>query len=187
MLSKTLLRLIDQATLPAIILLCVRITSILLISYILNIDLTINRSGFVFQNIADYKVANTYSILAMVILLSTGLAYTLIKAFCFHSTHVTPYLTARLFSLRLATFIQSSFDIYSQGFIWLMYSYLLMFLTCIFALFGHVATWVFFVSLLTTIISTVLLIIDIENEMEIKINSDMYIEDESPTEEFNYA
>jgi len=50
-----------------------------------------------------------------------------------------------------------------------------------------VATWVFFVSLLTTIISTVLLIIDIENEMEIKINSDMYIEDESPTEEFNYA
>ncbi len=109
----------------------------------------------------------------MLAALVLGLSLTLVKSLFLHSTHITPKLTAKVFSLKLSSFIQNSFDLYSQGAIWLSYLYLLLLISAVMALFGLVYGWVFYISLATGILATVLFIIDIEKEINIdKIEKD---------------
>ena len=83
----------------------------------------------------------------------------------FHSSHITPSLTAKLFSLRLSAFIQDSFDLYSQGTVWISYSYLMLLITLVMFLFGSLYAWVFISALVVTVTATVLFVLDIENEL----------------------
>lgn len=182
MISRTLVRLIDQAITPAILLLCARIISVILISYLGQIKFVLSSHGFYFDNAQDYIYINSYSTLAMVVVLAAGLLYVLLKAFIFHDTHISPGLTAKLFHYRLTTLIQNSFELYSQGVIWLIYLYLVSVVTLILSLFGLIYAWIFYVALIMSVISSVVLIIDIENEIDLKTNGDGYIEDDTPTE-----
>ena len=96
-----------------------RVISVVGISTYLEVSYTIDRAGFLFDSQQEYRMVNSYSLVLMLTVISAGLAYVLIKSFFLHDTHIEPSLTARLFSLRLSSFIQTSFDIYSQGAIWL--------------------------------------------------------------------
>lgn len=178
MFSKILIKLIDNAIIPAILLLAARLISVVLVSRHFNYTFEINTSGFLFSNASDYIVVNSYSLAAMIVVLTIGLIYILIKAYLFHETHVSPVTTAKMFSYGISSFIQSSFELYTQGTIWLSYSYLMLFITGIMALFHFVFPWVFFTSLALTIISTALLILDVENEMNVsKIKEPIYDKD----------
>ena len=108
MISRTLVKLIDQAISPAILLVSARIISVILVSYFLGITVTIDSSGFAFPTTEDYIQVNSYSTLLMIVVLSIGLFYILLKAWVFHDTHISPQLTAKIFTLRLSSFIQSS-------------------------------------------------------------------------------
>ena len=168
MISRTLVRLIDQAIVPAIILLATRLASVILISYIYEIKLVLTNQGFVFENESHYLLVNSYSSLAMIIVLGVGLLYILLKAFIFHDTHVTPSLTTKLFHYKLTTLIQSSFELYSQGVIWLAYLYLISIVSGILAMFGLIYGWISVVGLLMSILGTVVLVFDVENEIELR-------------------
>ncbi|MBP8960655.1 hypothetical protein KBG31_00305 [Patescibacteria group bacterium] len=183
MFSKILIKLIDQAIFPAVLLLTVRIVSIVLVSYQMGIPFSISNAGFIFGSTQQYVIVNSYSILAMIIALSLGIFYNLTKAFVFHSSHITPQATAKVFSMKLSFFIQNSYDLYSQGIIWLSYSFLLVLVAGIMALFGLSFGWVFYLGLGVTILATVLFILDVEKEMKIeKLVEDLiYPEDEEET------
>jgi TRAP-type C4-dicarboxylate transport system permease small subunit len=168
MFSKVLIKLVDQAIIPAILLLVSRVGSVLFFARYFGVPMSVDQTGFVFENEIDYILVNSYSVLLMVAILMLGVTYVLTKSLVLHDTHITPSLTAKLFSLRLSTFIQSSFDLYSQGTVWLSYSFLMLFVSAGMAFFGIIYSWVFYVSLIFTIVSTVLFILDVENEMEIK-------------------
>lgn len=175
MFSKILVKLIDQAIVPAVTLLATRIVSVVIIAKYFGLNVNIGPSGL---TVSDYLTGsnaqsgfikvNSYSILAMVVVLTVGLLYLLFKSFIFHDSHITPELTAKVFSLRLSSFIQNSFDLYSQGAVWLSYSYLMLFLCGVMILFNALYTWVFLTSVVLTAITTSLFVLDIENEMEIK-------------------
>lgn len=168
MFSKILIKLVDQAIVPAILLLVARVVSVILVSRVLLIPFEIKNSGFVFQSAQDYVVVNSYSLLTLLGFLTVGILYILLKSFVFHDTHITPPLTTKLFSLRLSSLIQNSFDIYSQGLVWVSYLYLLLVVSGLMALFGLIFTWVFYTSLVFTIMTTVLFAFDVEREVEIK-------------------
>lgn len=173
MVSKILIKLIDEAIVPAILLISVRIISVVLVSEYFRIPFSISNSGFIFNSSESYVKVNSYSLLFMLAALVLGLSLTLVKSLFLHSTHITPKLTAKVFSLKLSSFIQNSFDLYSQGAIWLSYLYLLLLISAVMALFGLVYGWVFYISLATGILATVLFIIDIEKEINIdKIEKD---------------
>jgi len=165
MFSKILVKLIDEAIVPAITLLSARLLSVVAIGKYLGIPFTFGSTGFIFQNAEDFVLVNSYSLVAMVLVVTLGLIYILVKAYMFHDTHVNPGATAKLFSLRLTSFIQSSFDLYSQGAIWMSYSYLLMFVSGVMGVFGLVYMWVFFVSVILSIMATILFVIDVEKEL----------------------
>jgi hypothetical protein len=184
MFSKILTKLIDQAILPAILVLAVRVVSVVLVSHYFNTTFTFDASGFSFINEADYITVNSYSTFIMVAILAIGLFYILLKSHIFHDSHVTPATTAKLFSMRMPSFIQTSFDIYSQAVVWLSYAYLLTIVAGIMAYFGLLLGWVFFSSLTLVVIATVLMVFDIEHEMKlVKEKGQIYDEDTEFVEE----
>ncbi|OGC46526.1 hypothetical protein A2V49_00565 [candidate division WWE3 bacterium RBG_19FT_COMBO_34_6] len=186
MISKTLLKLIDQSIVPAIMLLSARLASIFLISYVKDIKFIFDSSGFTFDSKSDYLYINSYSTLAMIASLAVGLLYILLKALLFHETHVTPHLTTKLFHFRLSYLIQNSMDLYSQGVIWMIYLYLITVISGIFMSFGLIYSWIFFVGLILSVLSTVILVFDVESEINIKSNQNNFIEDKTATVSLGY-
>ena len=172
MVSRVLIKLIDQSIIPAILLLSVRVLSIILVSSFFGIDYSLGYSGFEFAKPTEYILVNSYSTFFMVMILAVGLFYILLKSFIFHDSHIAPGLTAKVFSLKLSSFIQSSFNLYSQGIVWLSYLYLMMFATGIMALFNLVFPWVFYVSLVLSVLSTALFVYDIEAELKFASEAD---------------
>jgi hypothetical protein len=171
MFSRILIKLIDQSIVPAVLLVGVRILSVVLVANYFGINYTLGPEGFVYPDPASYLTVNSYSVMFMVIVLAVGLFYILLKSLLFHETHIAPHLTAKLFSFRLSSFIQTSYDLYSQGAVWLSYMYLMMFASGIMVFFNLLYAWVFYVSLVLTIISTVLLIFDVENELDLRTDN----------------
>ncbi len=168
---------------PALLLLTVRIVSVVLLSYQMGVPFSVSESGFLFNSTAQYLEINSYSILAMIISLALGLFYILTKAMVFHSSHITPQTTAKVFSAKLSFFIQNSYDLYSQGVIWLSYAFLLVLVSGIMSVFGLVFAWIFYLGLGITVLATILFVVDIEKEMDIeKLTEDLsYPEDDEET------
>lgn len=171
MFSKILVKLIDQAIVPAVLLIAARIVSVVLIASYNKIDVFIDAAGFNVSNPTEYLFVNSYSILVMGSILFLGIAYVLVKSYVLHDSHITPKLTAQMFSLKLSSFIQTSFDLYSQGSIWLSYLYLLMLVAGLMSFFGVAYLWVFTTLVGLAVIATILLIFDVEREVELEKKS----------------
>ncbi len=183
MFSKILVKLIDQAIVPAIMLLSARIVSVVLVSRYYKIPFDVGQSGFIFTNPRDYVLINTYSTFIMLLVLTVGLLYILLKAYVFHESHVAPHISAKLASIKLSSFVQASFDLYSQGAIWLSYAFFLTIVSGILGLFGLIESWVFFAGLLLNMVATFLLIFDVEKELEVKKGDAEFDTDSSYLEE----
>jgi len=178
MLSKLLIKLIDKAIIPAVLLLASRIISIVLVSRYLGISFKITQKGFIFQSSYDYLKVNSYSILFMIIVLIAGLGYVIIKALIFHSSHIKPSTTSRLFSIKAQSLIQDSYEIYTQGAVWLSYSYLLLIVTAVMAMSDLVYTWVFYLMLGVSILVTLIFIFDAEEEIKMKKDSREWLDND---------
>jgi hypothetical protein len=179
MFSRILIKLVDEAIFPAILLLATRLTSMLLISKFLNISYEINANGIIFVNLSDYLKVNSYSTLFMVITLAIGLLFIILKSLVFHDSHISPGFSAKIYSLKMPSLIQSSFDIYSQGTIWLSYIYLILIVSGFMTLFGMLYSWVFFIAIITTVISTAFFVMDIEHEVKIDKQRDVEYDSDS--------
>ena len=186
MFSKVLIKLIDRAIVPAVLLFAARIVSLVLISKYLGLSFQITRDGFMFEGAENYVKVNSYSILSMVGVLLIGVFYVIAKSFFFHNSHIKPSLTAKLYSLKVKSLIQDSFDLYTQGVVWMSYSYLLLIVSGIMALSKLLYEWVFFVTLGFTVLTTIILITDVDEEIKIKKDSgEQYDADKSFIEDLS--
>ncbi|MCA9308403.1 MAG: hypothetical protein R3B92_02165 [Patescibacteria group bacterium] len=165
MFSKILIKLVDQAIVPAIVLLASRVLSLVFISSYYRVPYTFDARGVSFASGTDFVLVNSYSVLFMIVVIAVGILFMLLKAYFLHDTHIAPHVTAKMYSLRLSAFIQSSFDLYSQGAIWLSYLYLMVFVSGILAFFGFIYAWIFIVAIVLGVISSVFLVIDVEREL----------------------
>lgn len=168
MISKVLVKLIDRAIVPAILLLATRVISIVLLSRYFGLPVKISRSGFVFDSFADFVKVNSYSTLVMTMILVLGLVYILVKSLAFHDSHIKPSLSAKVFSLKIQHIIQDSFHLYSEATIWLSYAYLLLLFSGIMLASKLLYSWVFYITAAATLISTILFIFDVEEEIKIR-------------------
>ena len=169
MFSRILTKLVDEATLPAVVLVAVRIVSVIFFGNYFGFDVILSRAGFVYESAEGFLVINSYSTLAMTCVIAIGLLYVLIKSYIFHDTHIHPRISAKLFSLRLSSFIQTSFEIYAQGAIWLPYSYLMLLASGAMWYLGLVFDWVFYVALALAFFGTFFLVLDVEKELKPEI------------------
>jgi len=165
MFSKILIKLIDEAVVPAFYLITVRIVSLVFISHSLDIPVNLGPSGFVYTSQSDYMQVNSYSLLFMVLALCLGLLHVLVKSLVFHDTHISPPLAAKLHSLKAQHLIQNTLHLYSQGVVWLAYLYFLTIGAGLMSLFGLLHTWIAYVSLGFAVLFTYIFIYDAEKEI----------------------
>lgn len=167
MFSKLLLKLIDQAIIPALLLVATRIISIIIVSRQKGIEIFLSSKGFTFYTAADYVSVNTLSTFFMAVAIALGLGYIILKSMVFHDSHIKPHVSAKLFSFKMHHLIQASYDLYTQGSVWISYLYLLTIASGLMLMFEMVRGWAFYVCLALSLLYTLLFILDIETELDI--------------------
>ncbi len=172
MFSRILIKLIDEAILPAVMLVAARILGVLFVAGYFEIPFSSGKSFFTlyFSKPSDFLIVNSYSILFMYLVIFLGGLFFLVKSKYLHDSHVHPSFAAKLFSMKLGSFIQTSFDIYSQGTIWLSYSYLMTLMLGVEAYYKMVFLWVFLASFILSILLTLIFVFDVEKELTIAKN-----------------
>ncbi len=187
MFSRILVKLIDQAIVPAVLLIAVRIVSVFAIANYLQLKISVTEKGFTLTNTLngavsaaeDYIRINSYSTLAIVVTMAIILLFIITKSLVLHDSHIKPGLAAKMFSLKLSHFIQNSFQIYSQALVWMAYLYMLTAVSGVMTYNGTLYTWVFFIALALSLIATVIFVIDIEYEVNMqKVDIPQFEEEE---------
>src|SRR3989344_3113539 len=131
MITKSIVKLIDEAIIPAVALICGKMLGLLAASYFLNLSFTINSTGLLgalpsvqFSTLHDYILAENSSNLAMFLVAALGTIYVLVRAHFFHESHIHPVLHAKLVSLNLESLIAPSYHLYHAAAIWLTVGFL---------------------------------------------------------------
>jgi len=163
--SKTLVRLIDEAILPAVLLVAAKIVGTVLVCRYFNLAWDLSASGIVLFSSQNYLVANSYSSLIMFGFIVLGLIWVLAKSHVFVENHIPPTLAARLAKRGWSSLVKTSFEAYSNAFIWLSYAWLVTLILGLQALYGLSYWWVAGVALLVSIIATSLVALDIERDV----------------------
>ena len=171
MASKILLKLIDEAILPAIFTICAKILSLAVIIYLARIPWHLSTLGsfptLTFASSNDLIFVNSYSNLIMFLIIVLGLLWILTRAHVFHDTHISPSLTLRLLSWDLTDLLTTSFNIYQKSVIWFAFLWLALLFLGLQVLLGISYFWIFVVAAVITVFLTWLLIEDLERELKI--------------------
>ncbi len=129
--SKSIIKLIDEALIPAIALIVAKMVGLFLSAQLLHLSFTVKNASLLlvlpkvqFLNIQDYILAENYSNLAMFATAAVGTIFVLVRAHFFHQSHIHPNLQARLASLNLESLIASSYHLYHQALIWITFLWL---------------------------------------------------------------
>ncbi|MBI4091489.1 hypothetical protein HY419_01910, partial [candidate division WWE3 bacterium] len=167
MFSRILIKLIDEAVLPAVLLVAARIIGVIAVAKYYDIPIE-NGKGvlpFYFSDPRDFVVVNSYATLFMFAVIFAGGVFFLLKSRVLHDSHISPHTAAKVFSLNLGSFVKTSFDLYSEGAIWLSYSYLLTLVMGLQVYFGIVYSWLFLLSLCLSVLLTLVFVSDVEREI----------------------
>lgn len=174
MLSKSLSRLIDEAILPAVLLVGSKFLSVILIATLSNsaFNFTFGRFLFLlpslsFSTFEAYIFSNSYSNLFTYAVLASGCAFILLRAHFFHSSHVTPTLAAKLVRLRLSSLVSDTFTIYHQAFVWFSFIWLFTIFLLIEAFLNILYPWIAIIGFLISLNMSWFLVSDVEEELEI--------------------
>ncbi len=174
MIPKSLIKLIDEAIVPALVLIIVKMAAILIVSYFLKLDFEVNINGFTqflprlsFLSVHDYLLAENYSNLAMYTAAALGTLYIIIKAHFLHQSHVSPKVQQKLASLNFENIISSSFHLYHQAFIWLIFLWLTTAFLITSTLIKVTYTPITIIALIITINFTWIFATDVQKEIEI--------------------
>lgn len=179
MVSKTLVKLIDQAILPAILLASAKIIGILFVNYKFGLDWQMGADGLFYSSKEDFILVNSYSSLFMFFAIILGLLWVIIRATFLHSTHITPNLSSKLMDKKLNFLIINSFSIFSKAVVWLSYAWLTTAIIFVQKSYGLVFPWVLYVALSVSAVASIFLIIDIEREIEENANEQKFQKDKS--------
>lgn len=165
MVSKTLIKLIDYAIFPAVLLVAAKVIGIVFLLNYFQLEYSVDQFRIVLENTPDFIAINTYSSLFVFGAVLSGLIWVTVKAHLFHDTHINPVLSSKLFSMRLEEVIHNNEVIYAQSFIWLSFAWLSTIMFGVHYVFGLSEGWLFYLSLGLSTIATALLAIDIEREV----------------------
>lgn len=169
MASRLLLRLIDEAILPAVLIILSKLVSLAALIRALGYSWRLTATGsFPVLQLGTQKqllAVNSYSNLLTFLVVAIGLVWILAKAYHFHDSHVTPTMTLRLLSWNLTGLLSDSSEIYSQAIVWLSYAWLLFLLMVLQSMVGLQFVWLTVAVFVVNILLTWLFIHDLEEEI----------------------
>ncbi len=164
MISKTLLKLIDTAILPALAIVAGKLLGMALVSSRLGVPFTLNLKSL---PPATSSTLNTYSNLFAYGVLALGILLILARSYFFHSSHISPQVTIKLHTLNLASIISTTYELFHQAIIWMSYLWLLTLLFLLQAYWELVSPQMAGAVLATTVTLSFFFIHDVDREIDI--------------------
>lgn len=170
--SSSLIKLIDSAILPAAFLVLGKVLGLYLTIQFFNLEWQVNFVNgslisvypVVFEK--DLLTASTYSDFIMLFVMIIGLIWITIRANFFHNSHVDPRLVARLAGMNMLELIKDSFKIYHSAAMWVTFTCAAELMIIVNTIMGKTQLWVPIIGLLAIIVTLVVLLKDVENELE---------------------
>lgn len=176
MVVYSLKKLIDEAIVPAALLILAKMLAILLSSYFLNLRFEIKSGTFLpylpsvkFLSIKDYITAENYSNLAMFLTAAVGTFIVLIRLHFLHDSHVHPKLQSKLASFNLEKIISSSFHLYHTALTWLIFLWLTVAFLIVSSIFR--ITYIQLTALAVVVAANLTWIMALDIQKEIDINN----------------
>lgn len=174
MVVKITIKLIDEAIIPALLLIVSKIVGLFLVNYFLNLAFEINYRGFLnflpsisYLSTQNYILAENYSNLAMLASCAAGTLYIIAKAHFLHDSHIAPKLQQKLATLNLEKLISTNLRLYHQAAIWLLFLWLITGFLTISTIFGVTYWQITALSAFIAVNSSWLIFVDIQKEIEI--------------------
>ena len=174
MVAKSLVKLLDEAIIPALALIVAKMVGLYFVSQIFNLPFTIKSQGFLkllptisFKNMADYNLAENYSNIGMLAVVCLGTVYVMIRAHYFHASHIHPRLHARLARLNLESLIAPSYHLYHQSAIWLIFMWLTIGFLTLSAILGTTYPQVAIIGFVIAANLSWIFALDVEKEVEL--------------------
>jgi hypothetical protein len=173
LISKSLSQLIDEAILPAVLMVAAKIIGVLLVSLVASEKIIVSQNSFLklpvisHTSYQSYYLINTWSNAFMFAVAAIGAGIVIIKAHFFHESHIKPSFHAKLARLKLSGLVVSTFRLYHQAAIWLMFLWLVTSLLLVEAFLKSSSAFLATIAFLVSVNSTWFLISDVEHELEI--------------------
>lgn len=178
MIAKSIIKLIDEAIMPALTLIFAKMLGLYLSVYFFDLTTDIKARqvfGFLpavhFENPIEYAVAENYSNLSMFIVAAAGTLLVLIRAHYFHQSHIHPKLQAKLARLNLESLISSSYHLYHQAVIWLVFLWLTVGFLVLSSVLGITYPVIAIIAFVVSVNFSWVLAVDIESEILISRSS----------------
>ncbi|MCL5412010.1 MAG: hypothetical protein M1150_04765 [Patescibacteria group bacterium] len=173
MFNFSILKIIDEAILPAFLVVGAKIGGVLIVTKLFALDFTLTQSSFFSIPLIGYSssdsltVVNTVSSILTTMMVMLGLGWVLIKAHHFHASHIHPKLATKLAQNGLENLIQDSFEIYHQALVWLSLLWFTFFLSVTQFYYGVLAAWAVIAILAFGLILSLIFILDVKKEIDL--------------------
>jgi len=166
--SAFILKLLDEAIVPAVLLFATKIAGLVLAARFLGVPLYVSDKVIYFSHYRDLVLANNISniLLGLVILLGTSVV--LVRLYYFHDSHVHPFFLTKLLESDLEFAISTSFELFHQVTVWLSLGFFTVASFFVQSVFGLTSPYILFASLFGLIFLTVLAVLDFEREVKIE-------------------
>ena len=168
--SRILIRLIDEAIVPALLVLLAKIIGILVLIQGLGLDWKFDPVALIprimFEGTDIVALVNTYSNLTMVAVAMGGLVWVLVRAYHFHDTHMQPSMVLQLLSWNMTGIIATSEQVYQQALVWLSLLWFAIAVMALQTLIGVNYGWSFAIAFFSGLFATWLMVADIERELQ---------------------
>jgi hypothetical protein len=170
--SQSLIKLVDNALLPAALMVLGKFLGIVLAIQFFGISWSVkDYANSIFEVGAlvrqeDIATVTSYSDLLMYALLAIFFSWNIFRAIYFHNTHVKPTLVVKLANHNLLSLVKDSYQIYHSAAVWLLFTWISNVLIIINAFMGKTYTWIAVAATLFSILLTALLLQDVQREIE---------------------
>jgi len=172
--SKSLIKLIDTALIPAAIMILGKVAGLCFANTIFNLNwgiLTDPNNFFSvhieYATLAEQITATSYSNLIMYLFVFAGFLFILVRALYFNSSHISPSLVSKLATNNLLNLITDSFEIYRKASVWLVMLWIALLALLINVLLGKSYPWTGILSIMCTFITSTILLKDVSREIHL--------------------
>lgn len=171
-LSRSLLKLIDEAIVPCLLVFAAKLLGLVVVNGWLNLSWDPTGASllplFSYRSPEAFLLANSWSNLLVLVVILAGILSVLLRAHVFHTSHISPRLSVSLINKQLTSLAVNSWEVYHQAVVWLAYLWLALVLFALQAMYGVSWWWLDIAGTLLALLLTWLLVVDVEREIDIE-------------------
>jgi hypothetical protein len=169
-LSRSLLQLLDEAIIPALVVFSAKLIGLVLANYYYHLSWDVSGRAIPFISYRSpeaFATANGFSNAIVLGIILIGFMSVLIRAHAFHASHISPKLSVTLVSMEMTGLVASTWELYHQAIVWLCYLWLCLLLVGLQASMGTSPVWLVVLGGVIGALFTWFFVADVEREVEI--------------------